>query len=75
MSNHAQPESCSGLHSHSMLQVAPYFQLVSQQKPRQDLQYLTPEPETQSDTEDDSDTDLEMAPWTLFYVGFVNGAH
>ena len=69
MSNHAQPESCSGLHSHSMLQVAPYFQLVSQQKPRQDLQYLTPEPETQSDT------DLEMAPWTLFYVGFVNGAH
>lgn len=40
--------------------VAPYFQLVSQQKPRQDLQYLTPEPETQSDTEDDSDTDLEM---------------
>jgi hypothetical protein len=58
-----------------MLQVAHYFQLVSQQKPRQDLQYLTPEPETQSDTEDDSDTDLEMAPWTFFYVGFVNGAH
>ena len=52
----------SNLSRHS-LQVAPYFQLVSQQKPRQDLQYLTPEPEAESDTEDDSDTDLEMAPW------------
>eukprot|EP00435_Cladocopium_sp_Y103_P046087 s681_g13.t1 len=44
--------------------VAPYFQLVSQQKTRQDLQYLTPEPEPETDTEDDSnDTDLEMEPW------------
>ena len=57
------------------LQVAPYFQLVAQQKPRQDLQYVTPEPE-ESDTEDDSnDTDLEMEPWILegSMLASVNG--
>lgn len=45
------------------LQVAPYFQLVSQQKPRQDLQYVTPEPEADSDSDETTDTDLEMEAW------------
>lgn len=50
----------------SHCKVAPYFQLVSQQKPRQDLQYVVPPEPTTDSEESGSDTDIEMESWIKF---------
>ena len=50
----------------SHCKVAPYFQLVSQQKPRQDLQYIVPPEPTTDSEESGSDTDIEMESWIKF---------